>query len=57
MWVKEVLEPVDIVNVFRRSEYLSEIVDEAIAVNAKMVWTQLGVFQLPQAGKPEPGDC
>jgi predicted CoA-binding protein len=33
--LKDVPEPVDIVNVFRRSEYLSAIVDEAIAVNAK----------------------
>lgn len=41
--LKDVPEPVDIVNVFRRSEYLSAIVDEAIAVNAKMVWAQLGV--------------
>jgi uncharacterized protein len=49
--LKEVLEPVDIVNVFRRSEYLSEIVDEAIAVNAKMVWTQLGVYDEASAQK------
>ncbi|MBD0363978.1 MAG: CoA-binding protein [Coleofasciculus sp. C3-bin4] len=41
--LKDVPEPVDIVNVFRRSEYLSAIVDEAIAVNAKTVWAQLGV--------------
>jgi hypothetical protein len=41
--LKDVPQPVDIVNVFRRSEYLSAIVDEAIAVNAKTVWAQLGV--------------
>lgn len=35
--------PIDIVNVFRRSEYLIDIVDSAIAVNAKAIWTQLGV--------------
>ena len=35
--------PIDIVNVFRRSEYLPEIVEAAIAIGAKTLWTQLGV--------------
>jgi hypothetical protein len=39
----EVPEPIDIVNVFRRAEYLHEIVEEAIAVKAKAIWAQLGV--------------
>jgi predicted CoA-binding protein len=47
----DVPEPIDIVNVFRRSEYLSGVVDEAIAVNARAVWAQLGVYDPAAADK------
>ncbi|MBK8032698.1 MAG: CoA-binding protein [Chloroflexi bacterium] len=49
----DVPKPIDIVNVFRRSEYLSGVVDEAIAVQAKAVWAQLGVFDNDAAAKAE----
>jgi predicted CoA-binding protein len=49
--LKDVPEPIDIVNVFRRLEYLSAIVDEAIAVNARTVWAQLGVYDQQSAQK------
>jgi predicted CoA-binding protein len=39
----DVPEPIDIVNVFRRSEFLSDVVEQAAAVHAKAVWAQLGV--------------
>lgn len=35
--------PIDIVNVFRRSEELLPIVDDAIAIGARVLWCQLGV--------------
>lgn len=36
-------ESVDIVNVFRRSEFLPAVIEEAIQANTKAVWAQLGI--------------
>lgn len=41
--LKDIPEPIDIVDIFRRSEFVTEIVQDAIDIKAKVVWMQLGV--------------
>jgi predicted CoA-binding protein len=36
--------PIDVVDVFRRSEAAGEFADQAVAVGARGVWFQLGVI-------------
>lgn len=49
----EIPEPIDIVDVFRRSEHLEQVVQDAIAANAKAVWGQLGVASPEAAQKAD----
>ena len=37
-------EPVDVVDIFRRSEEVLDIVEQAIRIGAKVVWMQEGVI-------------
>jgi predicted CoA-binding protein len=39
----ELPEPPEIVDVFRRSQFVAEVADAAIAAGANVLWTQLGV--------------
>ena len=46
-------EPVEIVNIFRRSEFVPEVVDDAIRIGAKAIWMQEGVVHEEAARKAE----
>ena len=41
--LRDIQEHVDIVNVFRRPEFVPPVVEDAIAIGADVVWMQLGI--------------
>jgi uncharacterized protein len=41
--MRDIREHVDIVDIFRRPEYVPQIVEDAIAIGADIVWAQLGI--------------
>ena len=43
--------PIDIVDIFRRSEFVPEIVDQAIQLKARAIWMQEGVVHEAAAEK------
>ena len=47
----EVPEKIDIVNIFRRSEFVEEIVEQAIQLKVPAIWMQEGVFHEKAAEK------
>jgi uncharacterized protein len=49
----DIPDEVEIVDVFRRPEFLPEIVEQAIAKGAKVVWMQEGIVNQPAAQRAE----
>lgn len=41
--LRDIPGPVDVVDIFRRAEDVPPIVEDAIAIGAKVVWMQLGI--------------
>jgi predicted CoA-binding protein len=49
--LKDVPEKIDVVNIFRRPEFVPEVVDQAIALGVPAVWMQEGVVYEPAAAR------
>jgi predicted CoA-binding protein len=49
--LSEIKDKIDIVDVFRRSEFVPEVVDEAIRLKVPVIWMQEGVVHEAAAAK------
>jgi len=45
--LESIPEPVDIVDVFRRAEFIGPVADSTIAIRAKALWLQQGIIDPP----------
>jgi predicted CoA-binding protein len=51
--LSDIKETVDVVDIFRRSEFVEPIVDEAIKIGAKTIWMQEGITNKKAADKAQ----
>jgi uncharacterized protein len=51
--LEDIREPIDIVDVFRRSEQIPAITDSAISIRAKALWLQQGITHAASAAKAQ----
>lgn len=49
--LRHIPEPVDVVQIFRRSEEVPPIVEDAIAIGARVVWMQAGIVHEEAAAR------
>jgi predicted CoA-binding protein len=49
--LSDIPDEIEVVNIFRRAEYVDEIVAEAIKVGAKVIWMQEGIINEGAAQK------
>jgi len=49
--LKDVPERIDVVNIFRRPQFVPELVEQAIALRVPALWMQEGVVHEPAAAK------
>ncbi len=51
--VQDIPVQIDIVDIFRRPEFIPDVVEDAIAAHAKMIWMQLGITNDDAARRAE----
>lgn len=53
--LRDIPEPVDVVDVFRRPEHTPAIADDAVAIGAKVLWLQSGIWNEEAAARASAG--